>query len=173
VRTGQSKAIESRHTQRYRCAMKHLLLITSALMLVSCATLPFGLSSAKMQPSATIETRPAANPRAVTAPPPGAKTAAAFDTTTATQKAAALASAPASRALGKTIVTLGLVTEPGFWLRSGLVKTAGRGHIKTAAGDSVAVDLIPGTGATQLSLAAFRALNLPLTGFTEVQVLAE
>lgn len=110
----------------------------------------------------------------IKAPPAGARTVAALDTTTAAQKAAALAppKPPSERALGKTAVALGNVTEPGFWLRSALVKTPGSGRVVTAKGAEIAVDLIPGTGAAQLSLSAFRALNLPLTDIPEVSIFA-
>lgn len=75
--------------------------------------------------------------------------------------------------MGKTAVALGNVTEPGFWLRSALVKTPGSGRVVTAGGATIAVDLIPGTGAAQLSLAAFRALNLSLTDLPEVTIFAQ
>jgi hypothetical protein len=154
-------------------------LILPALLLSGCAHLPFiGSKGAAMEPVAPIETHPQTRPNSAGAvpPPKGARTAMALDTTTAAQKAAALA-APAQPAaeqtLGKTAVALGNVTEPGFWLRSGLVKTAGTGRVVTASGASIAVDLIPGTGAAQLSLAAFRALNLPLTDLPEVTIFAQ
>lgn len=154
-------------------------LILPALLLSACANLPFGSGKgAAMEPVAPIAMKPQTRPNSagVAAPPAGARTARALDTTTAAQKAAALA-APAQPAgeqsLGKTAVALGNVTEPGFWLRSGLVKKAGAGRVVTAAGGSIAVDLIPGTGAAQLSLAAFRALNLPLTDLPEVTIFAQ
>ncbi|MBN2631336.1 MAG: hypothetical protein JXR75_12460 [Rhodobacteraceae bacterium] len=100
------------------------------------------------------------------------KTAAALDTTTAAQKQAALAAPAASgeRNLGKVAVSLGSPAEPGIWLRSALVKAAGKGRVVTASGTSVAVDLMPGQGAAQLSLAAYRALGLGLTDLPEVTV---
>jgi hypothetical protein len=160
--------------------MKHAYtLLMSALLLSGCANLPFSQGgSAKMESVAPIEQHPQARPNSagMMAPPAGARTASALDTTTAAEKAAALA-APAKPAgeqsLGKTAVALGNVTEPGFWLRSGLVKTAGPGRVLTAGGGSIAVDLIPGEGAAQLSLAAFRALNLPLTDLPEVTIFAQ
>lgn len=160
--------------------MKYALaLIVSAVLLSGCAKMPFfGNKPSTMQPVAAIEMHPQTRPNSVgvAAPAAGARTASALDTTTTAQKAAALA-APAQpsgeRALGKTAVALGNVTEPGFWLRSGLVKTAGAGRVVTAAGKSIAVDLIPGSGASQLSLAAFRALNLPLTDLPEVTLFAQ
>lgn len=130
-----------------------------------------------MGPVAAIAQRPQARPLAdgVARPPVGARTAAALDTTTAAQKAAALAppKPQGEQALGKTAVALGNVTEPGFWLRSSLVKSPGPGRVVTAGGGSIAVDLIPGEGAAQLSLAAFRALKLPLTALPEVTLFAQ
>jgi hypothetical protein len=165
--------------------MKHktVALLPALLILSACASLPFGKGGGQaMEPVGVIEprpqTRPAVGPTSggVAVPPVGAKSAAALDTTTAAQKAAALA-APAKPAgeqsLGKTAVALGNVTEPGFWLRSALVKSAGSGRVVTAAGGSIAVDLIPGDGAAQLSLAAFRALNLSLTDLPDVTIFAQ
>lgn len=160
--------------------MKYALaLILPAVLLSGCAKIPFfGSKGLAMAPVAAIEMHPQERPNSVSvkAPPPGARTVAALDTTTAAQKAAALA-APAQpsgeTSLGKTAVTLGNVTEPGFWLRSGLVKASGAGRVLTADGNSIAVDLIPGSGASQLSLAAFRALNLPLTALPDVTLFAQ
>ncbi|WP_435259056.1 hypothetical protein ACSBLW_04595 [Thioclava sp. FR2] len=123
----------------------------------------------------------APEPEAV-APPPAnpivlgeGRSASALDTTTAAEKAEALA-APASaaeRELGKVVVSLGSPTEPGIWLRTTLVSAAGKGRVVTAGGQSVAVDLLPGSSGAQLSLAAFRALGLNLTDLPEVTVYAQ
>ena len=98
--------------------------------------------------------------------------AAALDTTTAEEKAAAL-SAPApggERALGTAVVALGPPAEQGLWLSSPLVKAVAQGRVVTASGQSLAVEVRPGSGAALLSLAAFQALKLPLTGLPEVTV---
>jgi hypothetical protein len=98
--------------------------------------------------------------------------AAALDTTTAEEKAAALA-APAAggeRALGTAVVALGPPAEQGLWLSSPLVKAVAQGRVVTGSGQSLAVELRPGTGAALLSLAAFQALRLPLTGLPEVTI---
>lgn len=152
------------------------VLLALAIALPGCARITNLIKPrADAGPAATaaIEVAPAAP---VAPPPPrGARTAATLDTTTAAQKAAALAPPPApagERELGKVAVSLGNPAEPGFWLRSALVKAAGPGRVTTAAGASLAVDLIPGEGAAQLSLPAFRALNLPLTDLPMVTVLA-
>jgi hypothetical protein len=100
------------------------------------------------------------------------ESAATLDTTTAAEKAAALG-APAAggeRALGTAVVALGPPAEQGLWLSSALVKAVAQGRVVTASGQSLAVELRPGTGAALLSLAAFQALKLPLTGLPEVTV---
>ncbi len=111
---------------------------------------------------------------AMTAPPPpvGARTADALDTTTPEQRAEALAAPePAGeRELGKVAVSLGNATEPGFWLKTSLVSAPVQGRVVTASGKSAQVDLLPGTGAAQLSLAGFRALELNLTDLPQVTV---
>ena len=157
--------------------MKHITAPLIALFLLSaCSNLPFGTGTTGKDALTATGQRPQARPMSdgIKAPPAGARTVAALDTTTAAQKAAALAPPkPAGeRALGKTAVALGNVTEPGFWLRSALVKTPGSGRVVTAKGAEIAVDLIPGTGAAQLSLSAFRALSLPLTDLPEVSIFA-
>lgn len=114
----------------------------------------------------------------VAAPPPPApapvlglgKPAASLDASTAAERAEALAPIAGGRALGRVVVALGSPAEQGFWLRSGLVVVAGKGHVTTAGGGSVAVDLLPGQGPALLSLAAYRALGLALTDLPEVEV---
>jgi hypothetical protein len=145
--------------------------LMASLALTGCARLPFLKAKEAPAPSAPEVVAPVAAP----APPQGARTAAALDTTTAEQKAAALAPPPApagEREIGRVAVTLGNPAEPGFWLRGSIVTAPGPGRVVTEGGGSLAVDLIPGTGAAQLSLPAFRALNLPLTGLPMVTVLA-
>ena len=96
----------------------------------------------------------------------------AIDTTTAAERASALSAGPGEgEDLGRLRVTLGSPTEPGFWLRSALVTEAAQGRVVNDDGLAVAVTLLPGTGGAQLSLAAFRALGLSLTGLPEVQVI--
>lgn len=108
----------------------------------------------------------------VSAPPPpsAARTAEQFDTTTVEQRAAAGA-APSSGGevrLGETVASLGDPTQPGFWIKSPLVKTAGPGRIEyPATGKSAVVELIPmggpSSGGSQVSLAALRLLEAPIT----------
>lgn len=105
---------------------------------------------------------------------PLARSAAALDSTTEAERSAALAAGPGKGAeLGRVTVTLGNPTEPGFWLRSALVTAPAKGRVVTDQDASVSVDLLPGTSGAQLSLAAFRALGLPLTGLPSVAVFTE
>jgi hypothetical protein len=111
-------------------------------------------------------------------PPQGGRTAAAFDTTSEAERAAARAPAPAGgRLLGATIASLGSPAEPGFWLRTPLVQAPARGRVVVAAtGAEAQVELLPSGGApgsgSQLSLPAFRLLGLPLTALPELEVFA-
>lgn len=122
---------------------------------------------------------PAADPAAVAAPAPVAspaigrgKSAATLDSTTEAERAAALGARAQGADLGRVTVSLGSPSEGGLWLRAPVVKTAGRGTVRTAAGKTLAVDLVPGEGAAILSFGAFRALDLPLASLPEVTVLA-
>jgi hypothetical protein len=148
-----------------------LLSVTSAALLSGCAVLN-GLNPAPKAPEVAMV---APLEGTVTLPDLGAgQSAAALDQTTAAEKAAATAPmAGAARELGRTTVALGSPAEQGFWLKSALVAAPGKGRVTTVSGASVAVDLQPGTGGALLSLAAFRALGLPLTDLPEVTVFAE
>ena len=111
-------------------------------------------------------------------PPPAAKTVQTLDTTTAEQRAEAAAPATpsaTSKSLGTTIATLGSPTEPGFWLKTPLVKTETSGRVTNKAnGKSSVVTLIPidgpATGGSRMSLPAMRLIEASLTDLTEVEV---
>jgi hypothetical protein len=98
--------------------------------------------------------------------------ASALDTTSTAEKAAALAAPAAAgeRALGKAVVALGPPADAGLWLSSPLVDAVVQGRVVAASGQSLALELRPGTGGALLSLAAFQALKLPLTDLPEVTV---
>ena len=112
-------------------------------------------------------------------PPPSdtARTVEDFDTTTAQDRAAAVATSPTSgeRRLGSTIASLGSPTEPGIWFKTPLVNSVGVGRIEYN-GNSVVVELRPSGGAvgagSQISLAAMRLIEASLTGLPEVTVYA-
>ena len=110
-------------------------------------------------------------------PPPSAtaRTVEDFDTTSAEDRAAAVVSAPVSgeRNLGTTIASLGSPTEPGIWFKTPLVTAISQGRVEFN-GKSVAVELRPSGGApgsaSQISLAAMRLIDAPLTGLHEITV---
>lgn len=142
--------------------MKQILTLSLVLVLASCAVVD------------RIRGRPAEGAAAPAADFPGAvaaQSADALDGTTDAEKSAALSAGGAGGAsLGTVTVSLGSPAEQGFWLRSSLVTEPAKGRVVTDQGASIAVDLLPGGGAAQLSLPAFRALGLPLTGLPLVTV---
>jgi hypothetical protein len=112
----------------------------------------------------------------VAAPPPrtGANTADALDTTTDEQRVAATA-APETEGerLGQVAASLGDPTDPGIWMRTALVSSRQSGRVEVAGtGRGATVELIPldGEGGAQLSLAAMRILQVPLTELPTVTV---
>ncbi|MES2433852.1 MAG: hypothetical protein V4586_08525 [Pseudomonadota bacterium] len=143
-----------------------------ALILMSVALELSGCGLMKQTPAVVPEA--AAVPMARPVIGAGAS-AAALDQTTAAERAAAVAAKPVGgeRALGTAVVALGSPAEQGLWVKSPLVVAMGKGRVVTESGASVAVDLLPGSGAASLSLAAFRALGLGLTDLPEVTIYAE
>lgn len=107
-----------------------------------------------------------------------ARTVEDFDTTTAAERSKAVREARGGTEgsfLGTTIASLGDATQTGIWMKTPLVKEAGKGRVvNPATGDAVTVDLFPAEGAvsggSQLSLAAFRLINAPITGLPELRV---
>lgn len=96
----------------------------------------------------------------------------ALDGTSAEEKAAALA-APAQggeRLLGKAVVAVGAPAEQGLWVQTALVAAAVQGRVVAQNGQSLAVELRPGTGAASMSLAAYQALGLSLTDLPEIAI---
>ncbi len=141
------------------------------LVLSGCAMLQGERSAPAAAPQAATEFAPA-----VTTTPLGAEgsSAAALDSTTAAEKATALATPAAAgeRELGRVTVALGPPAEQGIWLSTALVSETVMGRVMTAAGQSLAVELRPGTGGALLSLAAFQALGLSLTDLPQVTLYA-
>lgn len=111
-------------------------------------------------------------------PPATARTVEEFDTTTAEDRAAAVAVDPqpaGETRLGTTNVSLGSAAEPGIWLKTGLVTSLVPGRVEYPAnGNTVNMELRPSgnspTAASQMSLAAMRLLNIPLTALADVVV---
>jgi hypothetical protein len=113
-----------------------------------------------------------------TAPPPprNATTVADFDTTSQADRDAAVTPVAASQTdLGTTIASLGSPTEPGIWMKTPLVTALTAGRV-TYQGNAINIELRPSGGAagsgSQISLAAMRLLNAPLTGLPELTVFA-
>uniref|UniRef100_UPI00399BCC5D D-galactarate dehydratase n=1 Tax=Roseovarius halophilus (ex Wu et al. 2025) TaxID=3376060 RepID=UPI00399BCC5D len=78
-----------------------------------------------------------------------------------------------ARRLGRTIATLGSAAEPGIWIKTPLVDGVVEGRADNpSAGTSIAVELRPAGGdpgaGSQVSLAAMRLLEAPLTGLPEL-----
>ena len=147
-------------------------------LLITCLTLPVLAACGDTGLFGVRPEQPEAAPitTAAPAPPPEARTAEELDTTTAEDRAAAVA--PVGRPeqeLGRTIASLGDPTDPGFWIRTPLVSEPGKGRLEDpTSGTSVQVDLIPlaadpGAG-SQVSLPALRLLGVPLTDLPELIV---
>lgn len=80
--------------------------------------------------------------------------------------------------LGTTIASLGSPADPGLWLLTPLVETPRPGRVRVlASGTELRLELrpsggVPGSG-SQLSMAAYQGLGLPLTTLPELAVIAD
>lgn len=157
--------------------MRYIALIP-VLALAACESPSLqGLATPAAAPVVAPVTVPETlNPAPPPPPPPSARTVEQFDTTTAEDRAEALEVTPAaatSAALGTTIASLGPPADPGIWLKTPLVSALTPGRIEYQ-GNSVNVELRPSGGAagsgSQLSLAAMRLIEAPLTSLPEVAV---
>ena len=169
--------------------MKHALLSMSLVALLgACALVQVADEAMPAVDAAEDATTVRPNPRpealnTTAAPPPSAtaRTVAQFDTTSADQKKAAVLAAEEKaakgegRALGRTVASLGDAAQPGLWIKTPLVSAPATGRVVSAKnGKSVELDLLPldgpKTAGSQLSLAALRVIDAPLTDLTEVDV---
>lgn len=87
----------------------------------------------------------------------------------------AAATTPSDGRLGNTVASLGDPGEDGFWLKTPLVSAPTPGRVVyVASGRSVQVELRPLDGAagggSEISMAAMRLLDAPLTGLPELVV---
>ena len=154
-----------------------LILTLPIIALAGCSTPSFqgvfgpALSTPEVAPAPTL------NPAPPPPPPQNAVTVEQFDTTSQQERAAAVvASAPAGdQALGTTIATLGPPAEPGIWLKTPLVTALTSGRI-AYQGKTINIELRPSGGATgsgsQISLAAMRLIEAPLTSLVQLEVFA-
>ncbi|WP_273509234.1 hypothetical protein [Planktotalea frisia] len=161
--------------------MTRISLFAALLALAACAQAPQTPQEAPVVdavvPNSDLirpKLRPAGLGRVV---PKAARTVEEFDVTTAEerQEAAAVPAAAVEAKLGLTVASLGDPTQAGFWIKTPLVKSAGKGRVVyPGSGKSVQVDLIPIEGessaGSRLSLAAFRIIEAPLTELPEVEV---
>ncbi|MFQ6547845.1 D-galactarate dehydratase [Aestuariibius sp. 2305UL40-4] len=160
--------------------MRYALMFALLLLAPGCDRIRQAVSpAAEPVPAAVPNAAPAPVP-AAPRPPAAARTAEEFDTTSAEDRAAAAAAPDTAgeERLGTTIASLGSPTEPGFWLETPLVSAVRQGRAELAGGGaSVNVELRPSGGAagsgSQISLAAMRVLDVPLTDLPELVVFAE
>ncbi|WP_240497729.1 D-galactarate dehydratase [Thioclava sp. F34-6] len=152
-----------------------ILTLVLMMPIAGCATLGLNGPNAAA-PNSAIARGPAAAPDAAPIPKPTAKTADSLDTTTAEQRAeAAKKPVGGETKLGTTIASLGDPADPGFWVKTGLVKSETPGRIEDPkTGKSAKVTLIPsgkaaGSG-SEVSLPALRLLEVPLTDLPELTV---
>ncbi|WP_168771020.1 hypothetical protein [Palleronia sediminis] len=169
----------------YRFAITAPVFLLAALSVAGCAQM-----RGDMAPQGAEATAPGAAPHAPGAapsgapaeiaavvsapePPAAARTAADFDTVTDAQKAAATAAPTGGEErLGEVVASLGDPTEPGLWLKTGLVTEPTSGRVEVVgSGASGVVELRPDPGdGAQLSIAAMRLLNLGLTDLPTIAV---
>ena len=155
--------------------MKHLIPL-ALIALPACETMLVPASAPVEGPPVTAPA-PTLDPTPPPPPPPEARTVDQFDTTTEEDRAEALAAPePAGeRSLGTTVVSLGNPADPGIWLDTPLVSSLTPGRIAWN-GNSVNLELRPSGGAagsgSEISLAAMRLLEAPLTDLPTVEVFA-
>ena len=156
--------------------MKYVVLFP-VLILAGCTLPPEQVAPDAVAPvveaaAPVVETL---DPTPAPPPPPKARTVEQFDTTTAEDRAAAVAKPePAGETkLGTTIATLGSPADPGIWIKTPLVTELVMGRaVYGANGKSVNLELRPSGGdagsGSQISLPAMRLLDAPLTGLLEL-----
>ncbi len=156
-----------------------LLALSALTACTQTSTMTSGTRESQKAPAGGESASAAVVAAATTAAPiprASAKTAAQFDTTTSAQKAAAAAPpAKAETKLGATVASLGDPTQPGFWIKSPLVKAAGKGRIVNPAnGKSAKVDLQPlggpASAGSQVSLPALQLIGVSLTDLPTIEV---
>lgn len=154
-----------------------LILILPFAALAGCSTPSFqGVFGTSAMPGLAAPA-PTLNPTPPPPPPVTAVTAEQFDTTTQEDRDAAVVTAQSSgdQDLGSTIASLGPPAEPGIWLKTPLVSVLTAGRV-TYQGKSINIELRPSGGApgsgSQISLAAMRLIEAPLTGLPELAVVA-
>lgn len=95
----------------------------------------------------------------------------ALDSTSEAEKSAALAAPAGGGELGRQVVALGSPADPGLWVQTSLVTAVTQGTVRAPNGQTLAVELRPGSGAALMSLAAYQALGIALTDLPELVIL--
>jgi hypothetical protein len=157
--------------------MKQIFLMIPILAVAGCTTPsfqgPFGVPQDGGVDTAVPA--PTLDPTPPPPPPTNATTVDQFDTTTAEdrEEAQVINASATQTELGTTIASLGPPTEPGIWLKTPLVTQLTPGRIRYQ-GKTINVELRPSGGAagsgSQISLAAMRLIEAPLTGLPEITV---
>ncbi|MDD7971323.1 D-galactarate dehydratase [Roseinatronobacter alkalisoli] len=149
-----------------------LMILIPVLVLPACAQLTgaFGRAGSDgREPAAMARAADADTPRPAARP---GDTAVDGDV----QAGTAVTVAGPGGVLGETLASLGAPSEPGLWLRTGLVTQTTPGRVEAPGGASAQVELRPSGGAagagSQLSLDGFRALGVPLTQLVRLRVIA-
>jgi hypothetical protein len=157
-----------------------ILLLIPAFALSACEAMmvPATATSLDAKGAVVVAAAPTLDPTPPPRPPAAARTVEQFDTTSAADKAEALAvkvDTPVA-ALGTTQATLGPPAEPGIWLKTPLVNAPTMGRL-SYNGKDANVELRPSGGSagsgSQISLAAMRLLDIPLTDIAEVTVYSQ
>ncbi len=152
--------------------MKYLILLP-VVVFAGCTELQTAFGTPTV--TAPVAPPPTLDPAPPPPPPPTARTVEQFDTTTDEDRQAALATPETSgtASLGTSIASLGNLALPGFWVETPLVTELTPGRIEWQ-GNSVNVELRPSGGAvgsgSEISLAAMRLLEAPLTELPEITV---
>ncbi len=147
------------------------------LALAGCSTPSFQTIFGTQPDTAVSAPAPTLNTAPPPPPPQNAVTVEQFDTTSEEERAAAVVrEEPAEdAALGMTIASLGPPAEPGIWLETPLVAELTPGRI-AYQDKTINIELRPSGGApgsgSQISLAAMRLIEAPLTSLPELQVFA-
>jgi len=154
--------------------MRHFFL--GAFLFLSACTEPLFQT-----PTGATETTPpeTLDPTPPPPPPPTARTVEQFDTTSQEDRIEAITvvQRTGERSLGVTNVSLGSSADPGIWIKTAQVTELQLGRaVYLVTGKSINIELRPSGGeagsASQLSLAAMRLLEIPLTDLADVEVFA-
>lgn len=163
----------------------HIFLLSALMAISGCSSAASflrssdseGVDIAAQRPDGTTP-RPAPRTSAVPLGSAGMRPE-QLDQTSPAERAAALApSAAQGQLLGQTLASLGSPADPGIWLRTGLVTQVMQGRVEViSGGGELRVELRPSGsapgGGSQMSLAAFSALGIPLTQLVDLRVFAQ